>query len=377
MEVTEAADALIAQALRGVAPWPAAWAGFAQAQSPVIERALYHGVAGLLDARPEALAGWPDAVRAALRRQALGQAMWEARHRALLGKLLAALAEKGVRPLLLKGTALAYSAYVTPALRSRGDTDMLVAEHEVDAARACLAAAGLTPAPEGPLNPAEAWFLDPGDGSEHSVDLHAELVNQWAVRAALGHTQAWAGARALPALSPHAFAPGPVFMLMHACLHRGQHITSPYQVGGRSYKGGNRLIWLMDIHLLATSLSPPEWDELCAGAARDGIARLCRDGLEAAAERLGTMIPDAARERLTAAGSGRLDRYFLDAGSVRRAIMDLSALPGLTRKADVLFRALVPPEGFMRQKYPEMASRPLAMLHARRIAGFLRRALRA
>ena len=79
----------------------------------------------------------------------------------------------------------------------------------------------------------------------------------------------------------------------------------------------------------------------------------------------------------TAAGSGRLDRYFLDAGSVRRAIMDLSALPGLTRKADVLFRALVPPEGFMRQKYPEMASRPLAMLHARRIAGFLRRALRA
>ena len=37
--------------------------------------------------------------------------MWEMRHHDLLKQVLAKLAKMGVRPLLFKGTALAYSLY--------------------------------------------------------------------------------------------------------------------------------------------------------------------------------------------------------------------------------------------------------------------------
>ncbi len=41
--------------------------------------------------------------------------------------VLAALAEAGVETLLLKGTPLAYTHYPEPALRTRCDTDVLIA----------------------------------------------------------------------------------------------------------------------------------------------------------------------------------------------------------------------------------------------------------
>ncbi|GAH12931.1 unnamed protein product, partial [marine sediment metagenome] len=48
----------------------------------------------------------------------------------MLARVHAALAEIGVQPVLIKGTALAYALYSDPVLRERGDTDMLIPSTE-------------------------------------------------------------------------------------------------------------------------------------------------------------------------------------------------------------------------------------------------------
>src|SRR5205814_5612402 len=73
---------------------------------------------------------------------ALRAAAVEALRLADLREVLAALREKRVQPLIVKGTALAYSIYDAPELRPRGDTDLLIDENEIDAVRDALTPLG-------------------------------------------------------------------------------------------------------------------------------------------------------------------------------------------------------------------------------------------
>ena len=56
--------------------------------------------------------------------------MWELRHQQVLTRVHAALADIGVQPIILKGTALAYALYPDPMLRARGDTDIIIPSTE-------------------------------------------------------------------------------------------------------------------------------------------------------------------------------------------------------------------------------------------------------
>src|SRR5438067_6059748 len=71
----------------------------------------------------------------ALRDAALRAAVLEPLRLADLRAVLDALAARGVVPLIVKGTALAYSLYDEPEQRPRADTDLLLAAGELDAAR--------------------------------------------------------------------------------------------------------------------------------------------------------------------------------------------------------------------------------------------------
>lgn len=103
--------AALAAALRDEpAHWPEGQEGAAWAEA-MPGAILYHGVAGLLASRPLALRDWPANVTTDLLDQARAGAMWELRHRDVLGRLLTALAEQSVRALVMKGSALAYDVY--------------------------------------------------------------------------------------------------------------------------------------------------------------------------------------------------------------------------------------------------------------------------
>lgn len=378
MPDTAAIDSLLARTLAGeVSPWPASWQQPAD-QQQMLERVSYHGIAGLLFEKPARLAGWPQPVLAAMREQSIARTMWEMRHRIVLGELLDAFSQAAIQPLILKGSAFAYDIYATPASRARGDSDLFIAVEDLSRAREVLTGLGYQLLSEQQehledLSLQELWELVTPDGSCHDIDLHWQALNSLALQHVFDFSQCAAQPLPLPRLHPAAQGLDRPRALLHACLHRAQHISTPYHVDGVTHYGGDRLIWAQDIHLLANALSPAEWQQLAQLAISSGTAGVCLNGLEIARDRLGTQLPAQVLERLRAAPIQPETGYLLGGRQVRRALLDLRAIPGIRRKLRFIRLRLFPSARFLREKYPRMHHAPLLLLHLRRLLDFVRR----
>ena len=363
----------------GMAPeqaWPDAWRDDPMPHA-FAARALYHGLAGVLVNRSGAMAGWPAPVVSRLRQQALGQGMWELRNKLVVTSLIEALAQAGVRAILLKGTALAYSLYADPAERCRGDTDILVAPAQLTRSRSVLEARGFVreSASEGlfgDLHAQEIWRHTSSDGYEHVIDLHWQLLNSPFLDPLMPYAECASGTVPIPRLSVSARAMPRVLMLIHACLHRAVHVSNPYYVDGQAYFGGGRLIWLLDIKLIADAFSDREWSELARLAGAKGLSGLCLDALEAARAKLGARIPSSAREALSRARSNSEIGVYLTASSqFGRAWRDFKATPGVVKKLRFGLSQALPSPDMVRDKYPSMRNRPILLLYGRRFAEIL------
>ena len=362
-----AVDKLLAAVLRGDAPALPTDAD----PAVVVERILYHGIAGLIAEQARGLGDWPSAVIVPLREQAVAQAMWELRHRPLLAGLLDAFADAGVRALLLKGSALAYDLYPEASTRSRGDSDVLVASAHVSAARRTLEQRGFVREING-MEAQEEWSIIDQSGSSHVIDMHWQLLNAPGLSRVMPFAACAQRPLALARLGAGAMAMRRTATLLHTCIHRAVHLTTPYFVDGVTYYGGDRLIWASDIGLLAASLSEAEWDEFAAMALDQGVAMVALNGLDFAARTLGCEVPSRVRKRLAAATNESASAYLLSAGQVRRTLADWRAIPGVGRKLGYAAARLLPPARFMRSKYPAMAERPLAALYFRRVIDLFR-----
>lgn len=368
-------DDVLSAAMRGdAADWPTGWV---DREPAVIDRIAYHGISGLLNEQRRQLRDWPLAVSDYLRDQGIALAMWELRHKALLGDLLGAMANVGVRALLLKGTALAYDLYPLPSTRARGDSDVLVAREDLAAARSVLNGLGyrLQPLEEGiadDLALQEVWSLRCAAGTTHHIDLHWQLINAPALAGLLDFATCSADPLVLPRLGPTALAMNRPLTLLHSCIHRAMHLTSPYIVGGVTYYGGDRLIWARDIDLLAGALSDVEWSALTDQAIAQGVAAVCGNGLDLARRTMGTSVPDVVTRRFANVCGERASTYLLGAGQARRTWLDFRAIAGSRRKLAYIAARALPSARFMRGKYPQLADRPLALLHLRRMIDLIR-----
>lgn len=370
-------DQLLATALRGEdAGWPSDWSDSDHA-ALTVERIAYHGIAGLIAGRAATLTDWPPAVLAPVREQGIALAMWELRHKEVLGKMLAALRDANIVTLLLKGTAVAYGLYPSPATRARGDTDILIAAADLDAARSALGGLGYCrqPLDEGiadDLALQEVWSLACDAGTRHDIDLHWQLLNAPALRRVLDFETCATDPHSLPRLGPGALAMSRVLTLLHSCIHRAMHLTSPYFVDGMIYYGGDRLIWAKDIDLLARALSDVEWQDFTRAALGQGVAAVCLDGFRMAKRALGTQIPPHVLDSLGRAGAEPASAYLLGARQMGRAWQDLRAIRGWRRKLAYVAARALPSESFMRAKYPHLKRSPLALLHVRRMFDLVR-----
>jgi len=368
---------LLAAALRGDgAAWPIGWSGSEQA-GRTIERIGYHGIAGLIAEQASRLVDWPGAVLAWVREQAIALAMWELRHKEIVADLLAALAEERVAALLLKGSALAYDLYSAPATRARGDSDVLIAAADLDPARAILARRGFRCQPRDEaiaddLALQEVWSILCPAGTKHHVDLHWQLINAPALHGILDFERCARQTMPLPRLGHGARTMRHPLTLLHTCIHRAMHLTSPYFVDGVTYYGGDRLIWAKDIELLSRSMTEAEWCEFTAIALDQGVAAVCLDGLQLAERTLGATIADGVFRQLGTAVAEPASAYLIGSGQARRAWLDLRAIPGLRRKLAYVAARSVPTGRFMRDKYPGLSDRPLAVLHLQRLADLIR-----
>lgn len=365
------AESLVIAALRGPAPaWPKD-ADEATARL-ALRFASDNGVTSLLH---DKLAGsdWPASILEALRNQAVRAAMWELSHQHALGSLLKVLHEAGVTPVLIKGTALAYSLYGNPALRTRGDTDLLIPPASHARVHDLLLAEGYEtqPAVEGEfISYQAAYVLRSRDGGEHTLDVHWKINNSELLSHLFTHAELLQNAQPLPALCAHAMGTSPVHALLIACMHRSTHKQNPYYIDGEPHHDADRLIWLFDIHLLAQHLSRAQWAKFVELALQKGLAAVCVEGMQHASARFHTPSPpDVARALAQATGEAPF-RY-LAAGHFRQRWMDFIALGDWGRRLRFVRELFFPAPGYMRAKYRLARWRWLPWLYLRRASGGL------
>lgn len=365
-------DGYLAAILRGEAdePLPTDLADL------VPERALYHGVSALLVADRSAINCLPPAAWERLQAQALGETMWDLRHRQVLVPVLTDLAQAGVRAVLLKGTALAYSVYASSAGRPRGDTDILVAVDQVAQTRNLLARHGFVRTSEHAVDrmPQEEWIAEMPDGSSHAIDLHWNLLRPWALASLFDTAALLAQTLPVPRLAPDALRLSTPMALLHACVHRASHFSAAYFVGSDPHYGGSRLIWLVDMDLLSRGMSDDDWQIFALAARQTGTAPLCLDALQDCARHLHTPLPDTVlHDLVTAPLDTKARQYFATSHLASRIWADMRALPPGQSRFAFIRELVFPSEAIMRDAYPQLAHQRLFRLHLHRFAERLAR----
>jgi hypothetical protein len=364
----QSVDDLICAALRGERPaWPvdAAFELASQVQSA----AQFHGVVALLH---ECTAGgnWPRELAEPMRDEAMQQTMWELRHHQVLAEVLDALAACGVRPIVIKGTALAYSLYGNPVLRSRADTDLFIAPGDRRQAHEVLASLGFAQADgmSGEFVSYQVSYLrETSGGLWHSLDVHWKINNSEVLAGLLTYDELRAACVPLPGIAASALGACAVHALLIACMHRCAHKQNPYYVHGIAHYESDRLIWLYDIHLLGEVLTESAWADFVDQARAKSLRAVCLDGLALARSRFHTRVPEAVLASLGEAGATERPYRYLWAGKLRQQWMDFAALGTIGKRLAFIRELLFPPASYMRGKYPQARLSWLPWLHARRI----------
>ena len=270
------------------------WSAFGMIPEEFRDACTEHGLTGLMHDRVSSreARGWPQDICEALARDTRAQTATELLRQRELISVLDALAAEDIHPIVLKGTALAYSLYDSPASRPRVDTDLLIRRNDVDLVRRVLAGVGYT-APthcdgdllfcQFPLKKADEF------GLVHTLDVHWKISTQSVFAEVLVFDEIAAVATPLPALGGHARAAGPLHTLLLACMHPVMH-----------HRNVESLIWIYDVHLLASRLSEQEFEAFTELAVTKRVSAICAHQLGRARRWLGTRIPDSAMTRLAA-----------------------------------------------------------------------------
>ena len=295
--------------------------------------------------RQDAGDNWVRFVRDALAPEARAHSAEEMLRRQELVGVLDALAAAGVQPILIKGIALAYSVYGAPAARRCRDTDLLIRRDDERTIRRILADRGYAPPLwcEGellfcqfPLKKTDAF------GFVHTLDFHWKISTQSFFADLLGFDEVLGAATGLPALGAHARAAGPLHALLLACIHPVMH-----------HRNARSLVWIYDVHLLASQLSVREFDRFAELASARQVAAICAHQLRIAARWMGTRIPDSALQTLEAVGTREPSAAYLRPN--RRWAGELvSNLQGLSSWRDrmrLLREVVLPPPDYMLRAY--------------------------
>jgi putative nucleotidyltransferase-like protein len=254
-----------------------------------------HELTGLIDRRVRAVRDahdWPPEVLAGLEQAARTEMAAEFARQLETVAVLEALAEAGTHPILLKGTALAYTAYEGPSLRPRCDTDLLVRREDCHTARRVLTRLGYV---EPPFCAGEFIFhqfpLTRSDryGLSHTFDVHWKISTQAVFADLVTYHELIAEAVHVPALGPHARCAGPVHALLLACVHPVMH-----------HRNDERLVWTYDVHLMVSRLSTVDIDRFVDLAIRGKIAAICARQLALARARFHSGVPLRVIDRLGA-----------------------------------------------------------------------------
>ena len=360
---SEPMEALAAALVRGEAVnWPADAAHAEQAR--FLEMAAFHGVGSLLAYqlhRMDLWPRWPADITARLTETARVDAALEVVHRLELERVVGAMGSAGVRPLLLKGVALAYRHYPEPSLRPRYDTDLLVHRTDLAAVGRAMHALGyrrLTLIPGDLVMPQVHFEKTDRLGACHAYDVHWKIANPQPFTDLLPIDELRSRSVDVPALGSWARALGDVDALLLACIHRVAH-----------HHDSTRLLWVYDIHLIASGLDRQAFARFTDLAGANALTAICARGLRLARERFHTAVPDEAMDALTARTTSEPSAVFLRHGrrKVEILLSDLRLVGSWSARWAMLRQHLFPPASYMLQRYDVSNRLLLPALYARRI----------
>ena len=260
-------------------------------------------------------------------------------------RVLDALALAGVRAVLFKGTALAYSRYPHPALRPRGDTDLLVPRKDLDAAGAALTALGyaVSETSGGVVLFRQVEFRRrDAHGVVHAFDVHWQISNQERFARMFDDDELWRRAQAVEALGPQARAAGAADALLISCVHPVMH-----------HRDDDRLIWSYDTHVIASAMDAGPVVIVSRAGKSEGRRRLCH-GLAQARGHFGTLIPASVGDGLAAAArTFEPSAEYLTPGRSWRddVAANLRALPDWRARVRLLREMALPSPAYIRRAY--------------------------
>lgn len=324
---------------------------------PLIAEAERHGVAGLLAHRAGAELH-PEL--SALRRRLM---LEEGLRSAEMRRVMDALGGAGIRAVILKGSALAYTLYPEPWCRTRADLDLLVARADRAAAGRVLQAAGYGPGDlvSGTwLMQQDLWERALVPDATQMVDVHVEFTNRAFFAEHFPAAHGLAHAVPAPFAGPLAWQLDPADALIFSCVHRVAH-----------HSRDARLIWSHDVALQAAACTAEDVAQLVARAPAHGLAAICAQELGTARDTWGGRagaLADDVMAALGAAGAAEASRVFLVAGRgpAGDLWLDLGALKSWRDRARLVAEHLFPPRDFMLRQ-PGATSRNLPWRYLKRI----------
>ena len=276
-------------------------------------------------------------------------------------RVVVALDAAGCEPVVFKGAALALTHYEESWRRPRLDSDVLVDPASRARAASTLATLGYArpPMTAGRYVMHQEMHVRPDPiVGEHVIDLHWKLANPNLLAGLPGHAELRARASSvrLPEGTVHVASSADALVI--ACVHRAAH-----------HAGSDQLLWLYDIHLVASSLTVTEWSRVAEIVRRAGVAAVVGEGLERAARAFGSCVPGTVRETLESGGR-EASALFLhtDLRPIDWLRADVAAL-GPARGARLIAEHLFPPASYMREKYHLRSGALLPFAYARRIVG--------
>ena len=359
---------LVCRLLCGVSSaWPFSSAD--EHQSRFLEYTNRHGVQPLLYVQlrqSPAWGGWPSDLRQALKDEAASEAIVDMIKGQETVKVLKALELSGVGPLLMKGLPLAYTHYRSPHLRPRGDADMLIRRGERETASGVLAELGyerLNTMRGELVSSQSSWNKVDEYQVTHAIDLHWRLNNCQIFAEAASYDELLRGSVPVRVLGARAL--GPVHALLLACMHRVAHVTASWSINDTRHYG-DRLIWLYDIHLLASGMSLQELTEFVRLAVERRIKTICSDGLRHSQRCFGTPLPVEVLAALSAAGPPEPSARYLDPGRLRFLMRDIRSLSNVYDRLRLVKEHLFPPADYMLKKYAVSRRGWLSILYLRR-----------
>ncbi len=307
--------------------------------------------------RPDVAALADDRRRAAMT-AALQQA--EAHH------ACAALVAAGVRPVIFKGGAWAYTDYPEPWCRPCLDLDVLIDVADRERAFAALTGAGYLAAGRIPgdlVNGQEVFERAGVGGTTMAVDLHWRVSNRVWLSSLLPTTEVISRSVPAPFAGAGVWRASDEDGLLLACLHpRAHHPKDP------------SLKWALDVSRVARRLTNTDATAFRTRVADAGVSSVVADALAQAralteADAMPPVLDEAFVTAMVTDGANDPSRRLLnpERDRLQDAFDDLRALPGWRDRVRLVREHVLPPREFMFAQYHTRRAGWLPVLYAHRL----------